>query len=340
MGIILLAFFLLWTLVLCFCKCCLGKRRVGYLSGAPYDARTTEGKPNRRAVRGRLIFGFSGVMFVVFTLLLVLLGFANLIDTTNELSNGAEASHEIFVDAENIVDDFLKRANQTAQLRDTIVNQLERAFEIGANGLDAPAASSNNTLSSNATTSGASTETNANAAKFIYDGINLQERVAPVLVELNDLGSFIQEPAAEVNDTLNDGENKTETLKETLAQVELKTLQMRVGVPLLVVGGLMILIMLFSSLGISNSYTVCFTAWILTPLFLLIVVVLCLWTAGMSVGGNVNADFCSGGQEKTPEATLLNIMENKGIQQDSFKYREVDYVIHASAFSVFFFQDV
>jgi hypothetical protein len=91
-SILIFGFFFVWAMFMCIFNCCLGKRRVGFLSGEPYDARTLKGEPNKRAVRGRIVFGGSGILFIAFTLLLVFLGIANLEDTANELSDGAEVS--------------------------------------------------------------------------------------------------------------------------------------------------------------------------------------------------------------------------------------------------------
>ena len=70
---------------------CMGKNRVGFLSGAPYEA-TLNGEPSKRPMRGRIAFGVGGLMFIVFTLTLIFLGFGNLQDTTDELSSGAQVS--------------------------------------------------------------------------------------------------------------------------------------------------------------------------------------------------------------------------------------------------------
>lgn len=71
-------------------KCCMGKR-VGFLSGAPYQARVNGG-PNPRITRGRVIFGMNGLLFIIFTLTLIFLGFGNLEETTNELGDGVSVS--------------------------------------------------------------------------------------------------------------------------------------------------------------------------------------------------------------------------------------------------------
>jgi energy-converting hydrogenase Eha subunit H len=70
----------------------MGKRRVGFLSGGPYDATDFQGEPNKRARNGRIVFGLSGLVFIVFAFLLIFLGVANLETTTSELEEGAKVS--------------------------------------------------------------------------------------------------------------------------------------------------------------------------------------------------------------------------------------------------------
>jgi hypothetical protein len=50
----------------------------------------------------------------------------------------------------------------------------------------------------------------------------------------------------------------------------------------------------------------------------------------MSVGGIVNADFCSGGDDLSPDSTLIEIMDQKGIDRESIKYRSVEYLVNVS----------
>jgi drug/metabolite transporter (DMT)-like permease len=97
-ALVLVCFFLIWAIILVVLMC-MGRRRVGFLSGVPYQmhlADTTE--PNPRIRRGRIVFALSGMIFITFTFLLLFLGIANLSETTVELANGARVcSRVVFV---------------------------------------------------------------------------------------------------------------------------------------------------------------------------------------------------------------------------------------------------
>ena len=58
-----------------------------------------------------------------------------------------------------------------------------------------------------------------------------------------------------------------------------------------------------------------------------------------SVGGIVNGDFCSGGLGSTPDETIIEIMDTKGIDPQSMKYRAVYYVVNECDFTEAPFQE-
>jgi len=86
-AIIIAIVFLCWGLFLLLLKCT-GKNRVGFLSGAPYEAQIN-GQPNPRFRRGRIVFGFSSVMFIVSILVLVFAGLGNLESSREVIAEGA-----------------------------------------------------------------------------------------------------------------------------------------------------------------------------------------------------------------------------------------------------------
>ena len=70
---------------------CMGKQRAGFLSGAPYEANVN-GEPSKRPMRGRIVFGVSGLLYFVFTMTLIFAGYGNLEQTTDDMVEGARVS--------------------------------------------------------------------------------------------------------------------------------------------------------------------------------------------------------------------------------------------------------
>lgn len=85
MALILFSVFLIWGIMLVAFRCCLGRQRVGFLSGAPFQATGVD--PGIMA--GQATFGMSLVFFVIFAILLVTAGIGNLDTTTTSIGHGA-----------------------------------------------------------------------------------------------------------------------------------------------------------------------------------------------------------------------------------------------------------
>jgi hypothetical protein len=62
--------------------------------------------------------------------------------------------------------------------------------------------------------------------------------------------------------------------------VELKTLQIALGVPFTVVPFVLVTLMILASVGMHNSCTSTFTAWFMVPIFALLVFIMMFITAG------------------------------------------------------------
>jgi hypothetical protein len=90
----------------------------------------------------------------------------------------------------------------------------------------------------------------------------------------------------------------------------------------------MVFLMILTALGINNSGKDCCTSLCFVPSFVILVILLILFTGAYAIGGIVNADFCHGGADLTPESTLIEIMQHKGIDQRSITYRTVNYLVN------------
>lgn len=89
-GAFILSFFLVWMVVLLVLKCC-GRQRVGFLSGAPMQKKSSVVDYNR-PFRVRVAFVNAVLIFVVFAILLVVNGVTNLQDTVVAVSNSNQVS--------------------------------------------------------------------------------------------------------------------------------------------------------------------------------------------------------------------------------------------------------
>ena len=151
---------------------------------------------------------------------------------------------------------------------------------------------------------------------------------------LQSLDQFISEPTKELAATVADGEQICEDVSNGLSDVELRGLQIGFGIPLTIISFTMLLLAGATAMGMGNNSTRkdCLTSWFVMPLFIFILLFMVIMTMGFSIGGIVNADFCSGGASVTPDETLIEIMNKKGIPPETVKYQVVSYVVNGCDF--------
>ena len=90
-GLLLLSFFITWTCVLVVFKW-MGRRKVGFLSGAPFfKCIDSDGCSDRPSIC-RLIFVNASFLYIVFSVLFVTQGLANLRTTVNTFHDSANVS--------------------------------------------------------------------------------------------------------------------------------------------------------------------------------------------------------------------------------------------------------
>lgn len=71
----------------------------------------------------------------------------------------------------------------------------------------------------------------------------------------------------------------------------------------------------------------CTLSWVILPLFCLQVVIAAILTC-LQVVNTANADFCSGGQNQTPDGTIREILVNLGVEEDSDGLKILDFYIN------------
>lgn len=148
------------------------------------------------------------------------------------------------------------------------------------------------------------------------------------------LDKFIAEPTRELQEVVTEGEQVCNDVSDGLTDVELRRLQIGFGVPFSLVSLAMLLLMGATAMGMGKNNTTkdCCTSWFVMPIFIFLLLFMVVMTMGFSIGGIVNADFCSGGASLSPDETLLEILDKKGIPPESLKYQLVSYVISGCDF--------
>ena len=88
-ALLILSLFLLWGFLLLVFKFCLGRKRVGFLSGTPFEGTSAS---NPWILRGRIVFGISCLLFIMFSIVFVTAGLGNLSVTTTSIGYAVSVS--------------------------------------------------------------------------------------------------------------------------------------------------------------------------------------------------------------------------------------------------------
>jgi NADH:ubiquinone oxidoreductase subunit 3 (subunit A) len=222
-SLILVCFFLLWAIILVVLMC-MGKRRVGFLSGAPYEMHLEDKTvPNPRVMRGRIVFALCGMLFITFTFLLIFLGIANLSQTTAELANGAgvrvfrccvfggtllvqyltnplilysQLGSDILADSGSLLRRFKAGAEAADKARDVAVEVLKEVFDIDS--LNASNWNQPNNMTLNVTFNSTLPPALVAGAKYVVNNTDFRQRASEVVARLDELGDMIAERTAEL----------------------------------------------------------------------------------------------------------------------------------------------
>lgn len=70
-----------------------------------------------------------------------------------------------------------------------------------------------------------------------------------------------------------------------------------------------------------------FLSWIVLPIFILQILFAFSLSSAMTMGATANADFCSGGQSQTPDATVKQILVNMGYSSQEWSSSMLNYYV-------------
>lgn len=280
--------FTAWGLLLLLFKC-LGPVHVGVFSGYPYQ------RDGFGAKAGRSIFGFSALIVIVFSILLTAKGLTKLQDTTDTIDATNQDVIKIHDEFVAISSNLKTISRQATPVRDQLVEFLSGdvcPLVPGENG-------------------------------------SLRQVAKGALDALTELSNFIADELELVNKGLRQLAKANNQVDEAVEQVEFTTgAAVGIMIPYYIVPALLMVTLI---LGWTETYVegyYCFTTWFTMPFFIIMVIfcyVGCAWVVLATEG---NADFCSGGVENTPDATVQNILGQYDLTAGSVYYDAVMFYSH------------
>jgi len=330
LGFIMFAFFFAWLFLILVFRC-LGRRRVGFLSGAPFHrdidqefidqqmkSRTAvnnmaevlvdyyEGNSlSKRPTRVRICFLISGATFIIFALLAVTRGMTNLQSTVDTVTSNAKLVDSLSQEAEDILDAVKGIRENGVGIRDLLVKELE-------SGNFCPA---DNTFE------------NSQTAKDIVDQANA---AIPYLNQLND---FVGDDVDQLDGATHSVQKGASSVHEKTQDIDFTSWQgLLVLIPFTILPAILMAGTILAMFDVEFRWFSCMNQWIILPLFFIMVSLACILTAVMVISASANADFCLPNDQpeaRTVDTSVLRIVQEEGYTNETMEYKIFTYYMQS-----------
>ncbi|CAB9530207.1 expressed unknown protein [Seminavis robusta] len=313
-GCFLLVFFLVWTIVLIIFKVAMS----GFLSGEPFmnphihDPVSKQAKEDakihgreykednswlKRPRRIRITFFFCGLIQIIFAILLVNQGMANLQQTTDTIQVSSESIRLLVKEADGVALNLKQVGDTGLILRDQVVFDLNKDNFCPGNPLFVQTSIGQSLI-------GAS------------DGAAQM---------LNQLGDFVTNNVATLEESLAATEQQLDSLDRSMAEAEsYEWLAGLIAFPYMLLASLMILGAFAAQLDAMTECFLCMLNWVILPLYIFVTIFSYIVLAVAAIAASLNADFC-GGETSSPDQVLVDLLFRSGFQEDGLLFQTVRY---------------
>jgi hypothetical protein len=283
----IMSFFTVWGLLILLFKC-LGPFRVGVFSGFPYQR---DGWASRT---GRGLFLFSGLIVMIFSILIVTKGLTQVQNTTDIIDATNQDVMKIQSEFSDLTTNLKNVARDAMPIRDELVAFL--------NGDICPLVP-------------------GDADTDIFRQLGRRS-----LIALNELSTFISGELVGVETALEQLSHGTDQVGKALDRVDFTSgAVVGIMIPYFVVPA-MLLVALF--MGWTETFVeryFCFTEWFTMPFFIVMIMFSYVGCGFVVLATEGNADYCSGGVQSTPEGTILNIMARQNLTQGEIYFDAIKF---------------
>lgn len=290
-GLFLFGLFFAWTVCLLVFKC-LGKRKVGFLSGSAFEKPKDPNAKCNRPFICRLVFLNSTFLLMIFSVLFVTQGLTNLKSTVVTVADSVRNMYQTMADVNGIVTRVELIGSNATNVASVFVTRLNNG---GQACIEEELA-----------------ENNPNIAAV----------VANVRARIQELGDF--QPLE-----FEEFQNTTEYIATTAQNIEKETDNIEIGdwqsliiiIPYIIVPSFLLVGVCVAWFQIDIPALRCANSWFFLPLFVVMVIFSYLFSSIISIVAAGNADFCSGGTTKTPDGTIYAILKAQGFSDEDLVFK-------------------
>jgi hypothetical protein len=320
---------------------CCGRRRVGFLSGAPFEVMekmddddddphslnsgngfSTPPKEQRQAPSTRReklsacsqsgqtqlwvrsTFIVSGVIFILFSILMVTQGLMNLQQSVDEVNASAVDVDQFAVDADTILQEGVRNVQSGAiKIRDSLSAELTRDAFCPANP---------------------DLEGYAEAAQ-------LRAKADEAVQQLTLLDNFLGEQVVGLSQAIDDVGKGAQQVERKTEEINLTTWQaMLFLIPCTIVPALLVAATIMAMFDVNFPMFNCAINWFLLPLFIIMVIASALVSTAWIAIGSANSDFCLPGalpsdkyDPSSPDGAVYRMMDRSGYSDPNNLVRQV-----------------
>lgn len=284
---LVISFFSVWGFIILLFKC-LGRKRVGFLSGHPFAQN------GWKEFLGRCLFLFSAIVVLIFSILLVTKGITGLEmtrDTVTAVNDDVIKIHEELLGTST---NLRTVARAATPVRDQLVEFLKQDI--------CPLQPAS------------ATETQVRT---------LGEDTLSAMIELDN---FIANHLDDLDGALTDAQIATSNIDRATESVNFTgPLSVLMVLPFFIIPTFLIVALMFSWCEIYYETYDLLVIWFIMPLFCLMVLFAFMTSAFTALATEGNADFCSGGVNNTPENTIHMILNEHDQTTGSFYYNAITF---------------
>uniref|UniRef100_A0A7S3L177 Uncharacterized protein n=1 Tax=Amphora coffeiformis TaxID=265554 RepID=A0A7S3L177_9STRA len=324
-AVVTFVIFVTWGLLLCIFMC-LGRDRVGALSGRPFEREAPleernnskkqdddEATKNRKdlyksgdawnsmATRSRIVFLFSGLVVITFSILLATRGLTELQTTVDTVHDSSVVVQKITEEGREIINTGLRDLrSRAASVRITLLNELNRdIFCPGDPSLE------NSDI-----------------------GLEVRKHVDSAMELLEELENFQDGRLADFDEALLSVEDAADSVEQTSDETDLLGWKsMILLIPYTVIAALLMSATVMAFFDVSFPVLDILINFLLLPTFIVMTSGACVLASLTAIVAAVNSDFClpGGNETASPDENVVGIMFAEGYVEDDFELQMVRY---------------
>mmetsp|Transcript_7024 Transcript_7024/g.11109 ORF Transcript_7024/g.11109 Transcript_7024/m.11109 type:complete len:586 (+) Transcript_7024:2030-3787(+) len=297
-SIILLSVFLFWGILLLIFKC-IGAKRVGFLAGSAFVRPEDPSVNYHRPFICRVVFLVSCLLFVLFSVLFNTEGVAHVYNSVDTAYDSTLNIAGFAAEATNVAIDLAKYGESSTALAKEINSFLEDE---------------------------AGTKCLLDTGGFPFEnGENIIEKVARTL---SDMGDFLPSDYDGLTESLESVHKQLDDLSTEVNKPSLgKPYFLIFTIFYIIMPAILLVAVMAAWFEVDAQRLRCIISWLVLPIFCIQILLASILGGVFIMGAGANADFCSGGQDLTPNSSVMQILRNLGVNPESKKFQIFSFYV-------------